>query len=291
VVVHTHGVFGSKPGGRGKRFVNVWHGMPVKLLEQSSIVGRNQTDVTIATSPLHAEHLAETWGLRSDQVAVTGLPRNDLLAGPPPLRPQWLAEVLGERKLVMWLPTFRTGVRRVARAEGVDTGTDTQFEGADAAAVDRLMAELGAHCIVKAHPMAPQPERQDLPNLTILGASHLEELGTTLYELLAHADVLVTDHSSVWIDFLLTGRPMVFTISDREQYAADRGYYFDDLDSLLPGPIVTSFDELAEPLADALAGAAGWKAAREDALALHHVHTDDRSAERVADLIEAQLRT
>lgn len=288
VVVHTHGVYGSVRGGRGKRFVNVWHGMPVKLLEADTAVGHHQTDVTVATAPIHAEHLATTWRLSPDQVALVGLPRNDVLVEPAE-EPAWLIELLGGRPLVMWLPTFRTGVRRVSRAEGTDLGIVTQFEGADLEAVDRLMGELGAHCIIKPHPMAPQPERTNLANVTVLAASHLEALGTSLYQLLAHADVLCTDHSSVWIDYLLTGRPMVFTISDREQYDADRGYYFDDLDALLPGPIVTTFDEMAEPLSEALAGGSQWSRVRAEALELHHVHHDARSADRLVELVMAQM--
>ncbi len=289
VVVHTHGVFGSIRGGRGKRFVNIWHGMPVKLLEHSTAVGHRQTDVTVATASVHADHLVATWDLTPDSVVLTGLPRNDLLAGPAPEPPEWLTSKLAGRKLVMWLPTFRSGVGRVSRSEGVDLGNETQFEGADLAAVDRLMAELGAHCIIKTHPLAPRPERAELPNTTVLGGPDLEILDTTLYRLLAHAEVLITDHSSVWIDFVLTGRPMVFTISDREQYGADRGYYFDDLDALLPGPIVTRFADLADPLRDALDGGPGWADERAEALALHHVHTDAGSAARVADLVASQF--
>lgn len=288
VVVHTHGVYGSIPGAGGKRFVNIWHGMPVKLLEGETDVGRNQTDVTVATAPIHADHLARTWNLSTEQVALTGLPRNDVLASPGE-KPEWLRAELDGRPLVAWLPTFRTAARHAGRVEGRDLGTATQFSGGDLEAVDALMGELGAHCIIKVHPVAPQPERVDLANVTVLSGRHLDATGTSLYELLAHADVLCTDHSSVWIDFLLTGRPMVFTISDRDQYSSDRGYFFDDLEALLPGPIATTLDELAAPLADALAGGERWSARRAEALGVHHVHTDANSADRVADLVVAQF--
>ena len=293
VVVHTHGVFGSIPGGRGKRFVNIWHGMPVKLLEHSTAVGHRQTDLTVATARVHADHLAATWDLAPERIVLTGLPRNDLLAGQVPEPPDWLAVKLEGRKLVLWMPTFRAGtgrdLARLSRSEGIDLGTETQFEGADLEAVDRLMGEVGALCIIKTHPLVPRRERVELPNTMVLGGPDLEVLGTTLYRLLAQADVLITDHSSVWIDFVLTGRPMVFTISDREQYGSDRGYYFDDLDALFPGPIVTRFADLAEPLRDALDGAPGWAGARAEALVTHHVHTDDGSAGRLADLIASQF--
>ena len=39
-------------------------------------------------------------------------------------------------------------------------------------------------------------------------------------DLLLAADVLVTDYSSVLVDFALTGRPMVFFTPDLEHYRA-----------------------------------------------------------------------
>lgn len=289
VVVHTHGVFGSRRASKAKRFVNIWHGMPVKLLERASDVGRFQTDVTIATSAVHARHLADTWGIGLDRVELTGLPRNDVLMRPSAARPGWLGEVADDRPVVVWLPTFRRSVNGTTTVEGIDTGTATQFAGATGGAVEAAMAELGAYCVVKVHPLAEQVESWDRPNSVCLGDRALRERGTTLYELLSHADVLVTDHSSVWIDFLLTGRPIVFSISDRDRYEATRGYYFDDLDALLPGPIVSDLDGLTRELADVLGGDDRWDARRREALAFHHLHVDAGSADRVAALVAREL--
>ena len=289
VVVHTHGVFGSCAGAPGKVFVNIWHGMPIKRLDADSDVGRFQTDLTIATSEVHARHLADTWALRDEQVAVVGLPRNDLLVGAPDA-PAWLAQLARGRPLVFWLPTFRRSVTGQLRADGQDLGTVTQFAGADLATVDALMGELGAFCVIKPHPLSRVPEPVTMDNLAVVTTTSISQLGSSLYELLAHADLLVTDHSSVWVDFLLTGRPIVFAISDLSDYADTRGFYFADVEELLPGPLVTHVDQLGAAVADLVAGRDDWSAARRDALHLHHRHPDAHSAVRVADLITAQVR-
>lgn len=285
VVVHTHGIYGSRRTSRRKVFVNIWHGMPIKRLESSSDVGRNQTDLTIATSPVHAENLAATWGLPLDRVAITGLPRNDVLVstdgGAPPAA---LQEITGGRPLVVWLPTYRSAVGD-AEVDGVDTGNVSQFAGGTPEAVNEMLAGLGLHAILKAHPLAPRPELTRLSNLDVWAERDLVASGLTLYQLLAHADYLISDHSSVWIDFLLTQRPMVFAVSDLEEYAGSRGFYFPSVEELLPGPLVTDLAGLERALGDAVAGDDHWAGRRREALPLHHVHLDADSADRVARLV------
>lgn len=289
VVLHTHGLFSSRRTSRRKTFVNLWHGMPIKRLEADSDVGRNQTDLTIATSDIHARHLAETWGLPRSRVAITGLPRNDRLvdrAAPtdPLERPASLRARCGDRPLVVWLPTFRRMADEDS-IDGVDAGTDTQFAGATAEAVDAACERLGVHAILKVHPLAPRPDRTDLEHLEVWGERELGDAGLTLYQLLAQADVLISDHSSVWIDFLLTQRPVVFAVSDLEQYRDSRGFYFDPIEDLFPGPLVTRFDQLEEVLGRILAGDDAWVDRRRRALELHHAHVDGASADRVAALV------
>jgi CDP-glycerol glycerophosphotransferase len=293
VVIHSHGVFGARPMSKRKVFVNIWHGMPIKRLEAGSEVGRNQTSFTVATAPVHADHLAATWDLPLDRVAMTGLPRNDALvreAGAP--RPDALRAVAGDRPLVAWLPTFRTNVDASAGAavDGVDTGTVSQFGGATPEVANALMARLGLHAIIKPHPLAPAPDRASFSNLEVWSDADLAQAGLTLYRLLAHADIVITDHSSVWIDYLLVQRPIVFAVSDLEEYAETRGFYFPSVPDLLPGPLVTDLASLEPALAAAARGGGPWEERRRSSLAFHHVHVDAQSADRVAALVGDALR-
>jgi CDP-glycerol glycerophosphotransferase (TagB/SpsB family) len=287
-VVHTHGVFGSRRTSRAKVYVNIWHGMPVKRLPQGSDVGRNQTDLTIATAPIHVRNLAETWGLAPEQVAVSGLPRNDVLvteAAAP--MPAVLRELTGGRPLVVWLPTYRSIVGDDA-VDGVDVGTVSQFSGGTAEAINAVLARLDVHAVLKPHPLAPRPMVARLSHLHVWDETDLNDSGLTLYHLLAHTDVLISDHSSVWIDFLLTQRPIVFAASDLEEYAGSRGFYFDPVTDLFPGPLVTDLEALERELGalvDAPEGDDAWASPRREALHLHHVHVDASSADRVARLV------
>jgi CDP-glycerol glycerophosphotransferase (TagB/SpsB family) len=75
-----------------------------------------------------------------------------------------------------------------------------------------------------------------------------------LYRVVGAADVLISDVSSVTIDYLVLDRPIVHALADLEEYQRSRGFSVDRIDDLLMGPVATSFDELATVLDQVLAG-------------------------------------
>jgi CDP-glycerol glycerophosphotransferase len=63
---------------------------------------------------------------------------------------------------------------------------------------------------------------------------------------LAVADVLITDYSSIFIDFLATGRPVLFYTPDLDNYTDSRGLYLPV--EKFPGPVCRDVAELADCL-------------------------------------------
>ncbi len=80
-------------------------------------------------------------------------------------------------------------------------------------------------------------------------------------ELLALADVLVTDYSSIMFDYALLDRPIVLFAPDLDAYAAERGSYF-DLREKAPGPVAETEDELFAVVERLKAADTGFQAAR-----------------------------
>jgi CDP-glycerol glycerophosphotransferase len=65
-------------------------------------------------------------------------------------------------------------------------------------------------------------------------------------ELLVCTDLLITDYSGCYFDYLLIDRPVIHFAYDREYYTkSDRGLYF-DLDEAAAGPVVECFHSLCE---------------------------------------------
>src|SRR5690606_23669416 len=79
-------------------------------------------------------------------------------------------------------------------------------------------------------------------------------------ELLTITDVLITDYSSIFFDYLPTGRPILFYTYDLEQYQQERGLYFGMEE--MPGPSCATLEQLNTQLQQTLEQLAGnnWQA-------------------------------
>ncbi len=292
LVVHTKGLYGVPKRSRAKCFVNLWHGMPVKRLYQNALVGTRQTDLLTVTSQVHRSNLSTTWGVPQDRIIIEGLPRGDRLvrASSEPMPEALAAEARG-RRLCLWLPTYRTASSTREHRDGRDFGNVFQMPGATADAIAEMFAANGLHVIVKPHPIAGRQPTISMPGLTVWNEDDLTARELTLYQALGHAELLLTDHSSVWIDYLLLGRPIIFTIGDQEDYSESRGHYFTPLEDHLPGPLVDTVGGLesviSAPVEDLLRT---WAPALASSQALHHRFVDDRSAERIARRVSASWR-
>jgi CDP-glycerol glycerophosphotransferase len=95
--------------------------------------------------------------------------------------------------------------------------------------------------------------------------------------------VLITDYSSMMVDYANTGRPMLFYTYDLDAYADEiRGFYLDFVETV-PGPLLRTTDEVADALRDLDAVGAAY-AERYAAFRATFCELDDgRAAERVVD--------
>ncbi len=99
-------------------------------------------------------------------------------------------------------------------------------------------------------------------------------------DLIAACDLLITDYSSLCLDFALVGKPSVFYAFDLERYAAGRSFYFDYKTSV-PGAVAQTFDELIAAVKNAEADGDAMRR-----FSVFHFGTPDgKAASRIADAV------
>jgi CDP-glycerol glycerophosphotransferase len=107
------------------------------------------------------------------------------------------------------------------------------------------------------------------------------ESSSDAYPLLKDVDLLVTDYSSIFFDFLLLDRPVVFFSYDLRSYLSDDRQMYFDYDSMTPGPKVQTTSALLGAVSEAISGKDEWKQERERVRNLVFAHTDGNSASRL----------
>jgi CDP-glycerol glycerophosphotransferase (TagB/SpsB family) len=96
---------------------------------------------------------------------------------------------------------------------------------------------------------------------------------------------LITDYSSVFFDYLLLDRPVIFSSFDLEMYRKnDRGFYF-DYATVTPGPKADNWEQLELQLARILQGKDEHRQDRRRVTTLVNQHTTGLSSERVFNAV------
>ncbi|WP_369144220.1 CDP-glycerol glycerophosphotransferase family protein [Streptomyces sp. R44] len=237
----------------GTTYIQTWHGTALKrmgfdepttkargLAAQASFQeSLDRFDHFLIRGEHDRRTLAKGFRLRDEVLLPVGYPRNDDLAearrkeaeaGTRDRGP--LAAELGiapEKKVLLYAPTFRA-------APG---GKVQKFKAPFS--VEEFAERFGdTHTLlIRTHYLNSVTLPPSVRGRVIDVSSHHD-----ITPLLALADGLITDYSSVMFDYGLLDRPMIFFTYDYEEYAKEnRGTYF-DLKERAPGPVVATEEEL-----------------------------------------------
>ena len=273
--------------------VNTWHGTPIKKVLKDYEGARyakskiqnlspfserpDRYNLVTAESEIEAEILKRSFS--SAIVEVTGQPRNDILVKHETLG----TPVQGEEgsyapKRILYLPTHRMEGKSRTFAELAQELAD----------LDPVLGHLNALLLIKLHYYhrdEAEELAQKLSGLKNVRVLLDEELGGDVYPLLASCDMLITDYSSVYVDFLLTERPIIFYCFDLQTYmAADRGFNFDYYE-VTPGPKCFNLDEVAHWIQRFLEDDSLYKKERKELKDKFHRWQDGLNCMRVSETI------
>ena len=249
----------------GQHLLQTWHGTPIKKLLHDAprtvtlryrrLMARQvpQWDLLLAQTPQAGRRLQRALGYHG-QVRVGEYPRNVRLLGGSEVRRRVRHELgIGqEQPVILYAPTWRESLRPDKRA--VHCGTAGGPGPAGALDGEHLADRLGAVVLMRSHHMNRAGR---VPGaIDVSGYPSVEEL-------MVAADILVSDYSSIFFDFALTGKPAVVYVPDLTFYRdVERGLYGRwPLESGLP--VAVDHDGLTSHLHRVLGGidAAGGRCA------------------------------
>ncbi|EJJ3395991.1 CDP-glycerol glycerophosphotransferase family protein [Campylobacter coli] len=204
-----------------QKYLATWHGTPLKFLGKDIKRGFLDYEVTqkdflqsthiIAPNKHTASVLIDRYdieGIYSGMVYESGYPRIDTTINITDAEKKLIKKQLGikeDKKIILYAPTYRNSFEKA----------DLNFEQVRKD-IEILQESTDYTVLYRGHYTTEQ-------NTNILSVSR--EIDTN--ELLSIVDVLITDYSSIFFDFMVLERPIIFYAYDYEQYKNEHGLYFD----------------------------------------------------------------
>lgn len=280
----------------GQIHISAWHGFPLKLIGFFDSATDNEvafndlkiittkSDIITASSKLSQLTMAGMFAVDPRKVKDIGFPRNDFInIENAKNNLKKITDIdIDNSKLIFYLPTMRKGLK----TEGEQFEKNIfNYDDYDADAIDRFLEKENAYIFAKVHFADNefyQQENFKLPKrLVFLNTEKLNYHFLTIYHIMAAFDVLLTDYSSVYVDFLLLNRPIIFSCPDMDVYKKDRGFVIDDPAILMPGAIVKKQENLLSNLKDIFSGKDLYKNERLQKMPIFHRYVDSKSSERL----------
>ena len=211
--------------GKHTLYFNTWHGTPMKKMgtdigaDNTSFGNKGDSHFDIMMSQGHFETdvFSRSFGIPKEKFLEAGLPRNDILANYTEEYRKLLREKLNIRQdqiVILYCPTFRE----------YDKDESLGVVMAPPMDLKKWEQELGNKYVllVRAHYEVSNVMKIE-DNSFVRDMTNYPDLN----DLYIVADILVSDYSSVFFDYSITGKPMLHFCYDYDKYSSKRGMYFD----------------------------------------------------------------
>lgn len=285
----------------GKINIDLWHGFPIKKIgimneydnrEKKNLYDKlaNKIHLCASYSNLYTILLSSCSKINADRFRVTGMPRNDLLISKNSKRKleDLLNLRLEQKKVIFYVPTFRL---RKDKGIEVQEGSNLDKLSIELKGLKGFLEDNNLVFIIKKHAIVDDDwDIEEQESIYFLKDEKLKEADIDFYEILGAADLLVTDYSSVYFDFLLLDKPIIFYVKDYEKYKKSRGLLLEPFDFWTPGPKVASVIELKKEIRECLENKNYFKDERDQICKLVHFFTDFNSSERVWGEIHKKIK-
>ncbi|MBR6329149.1 MAG: CDP-glycerol glycerophosphotransferase family protein [Lachnospiraceae bacterium] len=251
------------PLSGGALKVNLWHGVgnkrinhdnlhdkvrhPKNLWERWTTFPRRMSDekpsdYVLCTSEEMGRYFAKAFKSAPGHVICEGYPRCDALfdtgkellgvmtASEEKLRAKIESLSSKGKRIVAYLPTFRASEKEFLHVMDME-------------AFDAYLGEKNYVFVVKPHPKSVIKEAfkgEEYKNIMVVNSD------VDVYTYLGAADMLVTDYSSVYTDYMLLDRPVVAFCYDSDKYETESRDYFIDQRQYMPELVAVSMKELEE---------------------------------------------
>ena len=290
----THGTTDILPIKFSPRTVHVqtWHGGDIKLIGSNPYAAKfiytkkaqllrlklrdhEYVDYLVSQSgakrPL--EILSEAFRYPLERIIPMGYPRNDIFFSKNKDLKVKLRESYSIpnniNTIILYAPTFRR-----------DFEAKFPLSNEHLIELNQYLFETNSIFLMKAHMSEKTISFKDLDNIKTIG------IEADTQELLYITDVLISDYSSIYCDFLLLNRPILLFTHDYDKYDKEWGFYYDHLEEIAPGPLLFTGEELINAIRNIYNIDKEYESKRLELKHYFNAYIDGNSSERLLKFLK-----
>jgi CDP-glycerol glycerophosphotransferase (TagB/SpsB family) len=278
-------------GGATK--VNLWHSTHIKYLLKNypSVDDENEpfnkltthaffkTDLQTVSAPNQVAIQTQFFGLKKKQLKVTGLPRTDILTRNYKSIRKYFSFKNNGQRIIAYMPTHRDSFESAGNP--YDLFTRYKFNQKK---LEKVLKKHNA-CLVYLPHYSQNIDKTMVKQWRESKYLHIQAKRHALddfAESLKHIDIMMTDYSGGYLDYLFLNRPIIFTPFDLEFYSKNCSGLAFKYDQVTPGPKAKDWNEVCSHLDKILEGNIDtYIKDRKRIRPKFHSWTDGQSSKRV----------
>ncbi len=238
----THAnVTGDKPDKA--IYVELWHGVSSKHIgflsdnmshsdyEWYSELKR-KINYFIVPSDFWRVIFSARFNVKYNRTLALGYPKLDFFvsSGAKKKLKKVLGESVNNKKIIYYMPTFRSGCNREDNSH-VNSFNVLNLKKYDEKCLLDYLEKNNYLLCIKKHPSEEHDVvRLDSPFIKVIDEDMLRDSNITINEILDAADLLITDYSSLGLEFVFLDKPVIYLTTDLAEYKLNRGITFGDFD-------------------------------------------------------------
>lgn len=181
------------------------------------------------------------------------------------------------KKIILYAPTWR----------GYDVSSQFPFKREDFVSLNDFMEKNNYIFLYRPHYIENIIDGSLIKNLNSIKIADVNKEPYT-QKLIAACDMIITDYSSIIVDFLILNKPIAFIPFDEEKYNNYRGLVVNfNNDVHTPGPKIKIMEDLIRYLEEIRDNNDSYKEFRNEAIKYYFTYFDGNSCKRVWNLIKS----
>lgn len=281
------------------KIIQLWHGSPLKKImfddeftfaEFKSLKSKiyqfmfpfilrkefNEKTIFISSSEEVKNIFSSAFKIPKKNIKITGYPRNDFS---DPITETRIKKFYNKfkyqnMKIGIYLPTHRKNGERII---------ECLYENLDF--INSSLEYLNSILLIKFHFYGLKDNMEKQSHWDRIIFLKDDDFDQDIYQILPHTDYLITDYSSVYFDYLLLNKPIIFAPFDIKEYLMDDRKFYYDYSEVTPGPRAKNWDELINFIEEAIYHPDKYEKDREIIRKRFNKYNDKENCKRVFEIV------